>query len=135
MKIKTFTLIALLSMMAVGCQKENIVETATPIAEEEAVYSMYYSADGIIHHVILHSEEDVDSFYSYLMALVTGGTHVRVFGNNPTSQAPIAKEVVTFTTTDKNEATLWSKEMALNGYTVDMEYDSKTGVYTCTATK
>ena len=43
--------------------------------------------------------------------------------------------VTTTTTTDQDEAYQWAEKMADKGYEVEIEYDMKTGTYTCTATR
>ena len=46
-----------------------------------------------------------------------------------------AKETVTFTTGNKNEAIDWTNTMLGLGYEVTMYYDEETGLYVCIAYK
>ena len=43
------------------------------------------------------------------------------------------REVLTFTTSNQKEAEKWCADRAAEGYAVNMEYDKRTGIYTCTA--
>ena len=43
------------------------------------------------------------------------------------------KEVVTYTTSNQEDAYAWADSMINKGYTVTVKYDKKSGLYTCTA--
>ncbi len=45
------------------------------------------------------------------------------------------REHVTFTTSSKEKALKWCADREAEGYTVRMEYNEETGIYTCTAIK
>lgn len=45
------------------------------------------------------------------------------------------REVVTFTTHNQHEANVWAENMEKNGYDVIVEYNPRTRLYTCTATR
>ena len=58
---------------------------------------------------------------------------VTVSTGNGTTQQGIAKEVVTYTTADKDDAMAWCDNMLNNGYDVTMYYDSVNNVFVCIA--
>ena len=45
------------------------------------------------------------------------------------------REIVTFTTHNQHEAQTWAQNMQKNGYEVNVEFNPRTGIYTCTATR
>ncbi|MCR5444916.1 MAG: hypothetical protein K6E96_04430 [Bacteroidales bacterium] len=45
------------------------------------------------------------------------------------------REIVTFTTHNQQEAIAWAKMMKSNDYYVVIEYNPRTGIYTCTAVR
>ena len=45
------------------------------------------------------------------------------------------REHVTFTTSSKEKALKWCADREAEGYTVRMEYNEETGIFTCTAIK
>ena len=61
------------------------------------------------------------------------GHKVSCYDESKREQTYGAKEKVTFTTTDENSARKWLYEMFEAGYEVQLTYDEKTGMYTCTA--
>lgn len=132
MKKSYVTLFALLSMMAVSCQKENFSDVTPLAANEVAEYSLRYSIDGNSYHALFHNQAERLAFIRQLMALAREGHHVSIADSNTSITSEI-KEVVTFTTSSADEAAAWTYEMTLQGYKVDVQYDEKEGVYICTA--
>lgn len=137
MKIKKITLIAFLSMMAFGCQKENHVESTFPVIETKASFIMTvrYSVNGVVSYTSFNNETELDAFYDYLLGLAYNGATVIISNNNLTSQSLQNREVVTYTTQNVDDAKKWSKKKVLEGYEVEITYDEETGYYTCTARK
>ena len=136
MNIKKITLIAFLSMMAFGCQKENHVVSTFPVIETKASFIMTvrYSVNGVVSYTSFNSETELDAFYDYLLGLAYNGATV-IISNNLTSQSLQNREVVTYTTQNVDDAKKWSKKKVLEGYEVEITYDEETGYYTCTARK
>ena len=136
MNIKKITLIAFLSMMAFGCQKENHVESTFPVIETKASFIMTvrYSVNGVVSYTSFNSETELDAFYDYLLGLAYNGATV-IISNNLTSQSLQNREVVTYTTQNVDDAKKWSKKKVLEEYEVEITYDEETGYYTCTARK
>lgn len=133
--IRTVALIAVLGTMTIGCQKETFTESPSVVSENVTIYKVQYSIDGIPHTEILLGERAWSEFLNRMLLYAEQG-HEVVFSNGSGSiQDYAAKEVVTYTTTVKEEAYTWCDKMAADGYTVRVTYDPLTGIYTCTAIK
>lgn len=133
---KTVALFALLSMLATGCQKET-VETIRPDApktESNTAYSMYYTINGVTYTVSLHNNTERAAFFNLVFGLAEQGYVVSVFDDSYVSGAT-ARDVVTFSTTDKEKAVAWADNMTAHGYKVTISYDSTNGIYNCVAIK
>lgn len=63
------------------------------------------------------------------------GHKVSCYDESKREQTYGAKEKVTYETTNKTDAYKWVDKMIGEGYEVDLTYDEKTGMYTCTATR
>lgn len=137
MKKKTIyvALFATLGMMATGCQKENESDQYNQLTEGAAMYVVQYTVDGEYHRVSLASEEERDALMLRLMALAREGYEVFVCNGSRTLHERLTKDVVVYTTTSESDAVKWSKQMTDNGYSVQISFDTKTGIYTCTAIK
>lgn len=133
MKKTTKTIAAILGLLAVaGCQKENTTNLDTSFSSTETV--MYYQTGSTSGYVAISSDTAWDLFLEQMLALAREGYQVS-FSSSQLAQEHATKDIVTFSTTNKDEAKAWSKQMANDGYTVTINYDTKTGVYTCTAVK
>ena len=137
MKTKPFTLIALLGILAFGCQKENQVETSiannTP-AEAKTTTIMHYEVNGITYYDTLNSDPEVDAFYDNMLVLAYNGDIVTIYGNTVTTMTDM-RDIVTFSTSETEKAKAWIAQKILEGYIVTIQYDHDTGKYTCTATR
>lgn len=133
--IKTVALMMVLGTLAVGCQKEQLSITPNIVAEDAAVYTLNYYVDGVLYTVTLQGEQALDEFLRNLFALANEGHKVSVRSGNAGNQILSSKETVVYTTTDEDDAKAWAKAMVKQGYVVDIEFDSKSGIYTCTAVK
>ena len=131
-KFKNVALLAVLSMAAVSCQKEDVLPI---IGTEQTADSIYvvYSINGEVYHATL-SESEWDAFMERMLALARDGYEV-TFSKNRTSLTSQSKEKVTFVTNSKEEAYSWSSAMIDQGYTVSITYNQSTGEYTCIAIK
>ena len=134
--VKTIALVGLgaLGMAMTGCQKEMPVanEMSTEVGMARQIS---YTVDGNTRIVTFHDDAEYEAFWDHVFATVHKGSKVSLRGGNGTSGPAYAKEVVTYTTTSKEEARNWAKSMVEQGYTVDISYDEGTGVYTCIATR
>ena len=70
-----------------------------------------------------------------LFALAREGYTVRVIDENTNLCETCAKEKVTYTTKNKNDAIAWSLEKINEGYDVTISFNQETGEYTCVATR
>ena len=132
-KIKTVALLAVLSVAAVGCQKETIVVPQTGIEESGTVYTVRYAINGVTHTETLVGEQAWADFLQRMLALAEEGYRVTVSRNGETAQYADSKEVVTYKTTDKKAAYDWIEEKVAEGYEVSISFNPQTGEYTCTA--
>ena len=131
---KQFILVALLAVLAslaAGCQKENLVEPQTIVAENSAVRTVRYTLDGALHQTTLCSEAEWDAFIDSMMTLSEQGVDVRFINETAASRTVSKKDTQTITTTDRDEAKEWSKEKADEGYSVEIHQSG--GVYECIA--
>ena len=129
------TLLAMLSLTTVSCQKENLVETAIQSVENSGTRTILYTVNGTAYRQIIHSDEDLDALMHTLFAFAREGYTVRVMDENQSFNEYSAKETVTYTTKDKKSAYNWAMEMVLEGYEVTISFNQQTGVYTCTAVR
>ena len=135
-KVIKMALLLVLGTMAVSCQKETTNEPQMANAELGTVYTVRYSINGVTYTERLSSEAEFDALLLRLMALsrkvydveISNGNYAQC--GNATKQQPII-----FTTTNENEAIVWTKQKTKEGYTVTVSYDTETGVYTCIAVK
>lgn len=56
MKKYYITIFALLSMMAVSCQKENFSEVNQVVSSDTAAYSVRYTIDGVSHYATFNDK-------------------------------------------------------------------------------
>lgn len=135
---KTFTTIALfavLGALAVSCQKENIIDETNIVAENGSVYKISYTVDGVMHHLTLVGDEAWHDFLNRMLAMAEEGHEVTFCNDEAASRVVPTKEVVTFTTTDHDEAYTWAEKMFNDGYAVTIYYDKDKKTYTCYAIK
>ena len=131
-KFKNVALLAVLSMAAVSCQKEDVLPNIGTEQTSESILVMY-SINGEVFQTTI-SESEWDAFVERMLALAREGYEV-TFSKNRTSLTSQSKEKVTFVTDSEKEAHEWSNEMANQGYYVTITYDQGTGKYTCIAIK
>ena len=129
------TLLAMITLTTVSCQKEVLTEPTLPTVENSATRTIRYTVDGTAYRQVIHSDEDLDALMLTLFSLAREGYTVRIMDENYTFSETCAKEVVTYTTKDKNMAIAWAKEKINEGYAVSTTYNPQTGEYTCTAVR
>ena len=135
---KTLTTIALFAVrgtLAVSCQKENIIDETNIVAENDTVYKVSYTVDGVTHQLTLVGDEAWHDFLNRMVALAEEGHEVSFRNEEASLRAVSTKEKVTYTTTNQDEALVWSEMMIKDGYTVTISYDKASGIYTCIAIK
>lgn len=131
---KKVALLAVLSLAAVSCQKETLIDPVSIACEEAAVKTVVYTVDGESYQMTISDEASWNAFLDWLFALAEEG-HTVSFRLTNTMQRSATKETVTFTTNNKEEAFAWANDMVLNGYQVTVQYDEGTGYYKCIAVK
>ncbi len=135
-RIFPLALLAVLSTLTVGCQKDTFIDTAQETTGFNTnVYIVHYSVNGVQQTVTLHSEDEYDSLLVQLIALARKGYEVVFYDNNYTPQPGVTKDVVTYVTDSSDQAAAWAKEKAGEGYQVRITFDEKTNLYTCIAYK
>ena len=127
-QFKTAMMLALLSMAAVGCQKETTEMFDNNGMELTRERIVTYSIDGVCYTGNFPDEASLDSLYSSLFALARAGHTVTVFSSSSnSSMLKTNRERVVYTTDDKDDAQRWAKMMR--------DYDATSGTYICTAEK
>ena len=134
--IKIMALLAVLSVAAVSCQKENLVPStpAEVITDNQAVYIYQYEVNGIRSRITLRGEAERADFINRMLALAKEGNTVSFFDETQYTQN-FTKEDVTYSTNDKEDALNWASGMLDLGYAVTIEYDKNKGIYNCTASR
>ena len=134
--IKKMALLLVLSVAAVGCQKETItVEPQTGVEASGTVYTVRYAINGVTHTETLIGEQAWADFLQRMLALAEEGYRVTISRNVSLEQYPISKEVETFKTKKKAEAYAWAEQKVNEGYLVTIEFNTQTGEYICTAVR
>ena len=133
--LTTIALFAVLGTLAVSCQKENIIDETNIVAENDTVYKVSYTVDGVTHQLTLVGDEAWHDFLNRMVALAEEGHEVSFRNEEASLRAVSTKEKVTYTTTNQDEELVWSEMMIKDGYTVTISYDKASGIYTCIAIK
>ena len=130
-----FLLCATLAAFAGGCQKETIEDPIVREAQIGEERTVFYSIDGTDFSIKLYGDDAWNDFVRRMVALSKEGHRVsfRVGGFLTTNAS--AKETVTFTTSDYNEAVTWGNNMGNQGYSVTIVYDKDKDLYICIAVK
>ena len=102
-------------------------------AENSTVYKIHYSIDSVTHQVTLLGDETWHDFLNRMFALAEEGHTVTFRNVNINSQVASAKDVINYTTNNREDAYNWAEQMGEKGYSVTIKYDNNTGIYTCTA--
>ena len=131
--IKTVALLSVLSLMAVGCQKETMVESDTGLQVTVRARTVTFTIDGVTHQTVFKSEQSWMEFLKQLTALAKQGHRVHFRCEETRTNTSAAKDVETFETPDEDEAVAWCNTMIDKGYEVTMYYDKESGKYICIA--
>ena len=137
--IITVALLAVLTSLAVSCQKEEAdITSATPstvIAENDTLRTVVYTIDGVSYRLTLVGDQAWHDFLSRMFALAEEGHSVTFFNEEAASRVLPSKVVETHSTSEKEDAYQWSEQKVKEGYTVTIVFDEETGIYTCYAFK
>ena len=133
--IRTIALIVVLGTMTVGCQKEQVIDPQSSITETNTVYTVQYTINGELHQETIIGEEAWSEFLHRMLALAEEGCEVSVFEETNTSCVVATKEVVTYSTSNQDDAYSWCNNMIMLGYMVTITFDREKQVYNCTAVR
>ena len=131
----TISLLAVLGTLAVSCQKENIIDETSIVEENGNVYTVSYTVNGVTHQLTLVGDDAWHDFLNRMLALAEEGYKVSFRNEETVSRIVSTKEVVTYTTKEREKAYAWADAMVEEGYTVFISFDNDTGIYTCEAVK
>jgi hypothetical protein len=135
---KSVAMMALLVGLSAGCQKEIEAPkqegyVANPTFANEVKQTVHYSINDVCQSITITGEAEWHMFLYSMLDLAEQGYTVRIYSNGNETQCGLSKEVVTYTTADKDDAEAWCNTMHSNGYSVSMVYDSVNNVFVCTA--
>ena len=132
-RLVSVALLAVLSTVAVSCQKETLAEPQSKNLEVSTVYTVRYVVNGITHTETLGSDAEYDALLMRLLALARLGYEVEIMNGVDPVGATLAVEVITFSTSNEQEAADWVKQKVLEGYKVHVSFDETTGMFNCIA--
>ena len=120
--MKTSLRILLLTALALltACEKGGIVR--------QIVYTVDTAAE---QHVTTHGDAEFDALLERFCVYAEEGSTVTFHGARAGS--PRTKDVVTYSTTSRDEIKAWMRDMEAAGMTVTITYDSDTGTWNGTA--
>lgn len=134
-KYKIAVVTILLSLSAAGCQKENENYGEALIERATTFRNVTYFIDGVQHTTLIRSESEWQLFIGQMLALSREGCRIEIYNGNTYNSASMNKATETYQTSDEGDANRWIRNMEDQGYKAFVEYDKKTGIYTCTAVK
>lgn len=134
---KTVALFSVLSLMAVGCQKENVADftSGAYTSEADSMYHVHYTIDGVTCQATFHSKVERTEFFRHLLAMARNGHEVVFYSGSKTTQYFATKDVVYYSTSEEKDALAWMEEMHEGGYKVSVKFDAEKKVYNCVAWK
>ena len=133
--VRVMALCSVLTMMAVGCQKEEILNPIqdAAISENGTVYTVQYAVDGVLHQELSHSKQERTDLFHRLFALAREGKEICVSSGEKIGSVLATKDVVIYSTTIEDDAIAWAEKMIDGGYRVTIKFDAEKKVYNCTA--
>jgi pyruvate/2-oxoacid:ferredoxin oxidoreductase alpha subunit len=99
----------------------------------DEVYSVVYCVEGEYITEIIHNDEEWISFIDKMFMIAEEGRMVTFQCGDGVRNTRTTKEKVVYTTYDRKEAESWAAMMGKKGYSVQIDQDTTTGEYTCTA--
>ena len=129
--VRVMALCTVLGVSTISCQKDMSEFQQMAVGNATEKYTLTYYVDGDVHHAVLSGENMLDSLLHNLFAIAKEGHRVVVSSRE--GNLKTTREVVVYTTHSEADARNWSRKMIAQGYSVDIEYNPRTGIYTCTA--
>mgnify|MGYP007069847463 CR=1 FL=1 len=132
--IRTVAIIAVIGMVTSSCQKEPMSNLqATTIYESDTI-NVSYTVDGMTHQASFTNNDEWQAFLDLLFTWAEEGRNVSFYSaESYSSFVKQDRKIVTYTTESKEDAKRWAGAMEKEGYVVYIDYDTTTGIYTCTA--
>ena len=131
----TGAVLAVLCAMSVSCQKERLDEPQKMVMNNESVRIINYVVDDVESSVVLHNDTAWMLFLDNMFDLSRQGHSVTVYDVGAFQDNMATDETLTYVTTIKNEAVIWTSKKVEEGYRVTVIYNDSTGEYTCIATR
>ena len=113
-------LLATLALLATACEKSGTVR--------QIVYTVDAAAE---QHITTHGDAEFGALLERFCGYAEEGSTVTFHGAQAGS--PRTKDVVTYSTTSRDEIKAWMRDMEAAGMTVTVTYDSDTGTWNGTA--
>lgn len=135
-KIITVALMALLSILSVGCSKQEGFSLIVDGNEYRVRQNLmvYYTIDGRRGELVeIMNDAELYRFMDKMVGESYRGHVVNVIPGK--QQKGETKDKTTHTTTSRGEAVSWSTKKIREGYSVEIRYNRDTKTYTCTAVK
>ncbi len=126
-------ILAVLCTMSVSCQKERLDEPQKVAMEDESVRIINYVVDDVESSVVFYNDTAWMLFLDDLFDLSRQGHSVTVYDVGAFQNNMVTDETLTYVTTIKNLAVLWTSKKIEEGYRVTVFYNNTTGEYTCIA--
>lgn len=136
-KIKFIFPIAILSLIATNCQKEDLNEGFTDVNMQESSSAIHisYRVDGKQGSAAFSSRKELIEFLHAMLAVAADGHSVQINNSDIAPSAYASKDVVYYKSTDIDDYAEWEANMLADGYVVTTVYDKETGTYIGTAVK
>lgn len=136
--IKVILIGTVLSIGAVGCQKEEIENNPmVSVAEYKYHQSMrisYIIGEDEPIYVVVNNHVELESLIGRLLENLPQGECFIINNEGDTKMKSVAKDTVYFETEDPDAIKIWCSEMIKKGYLVKSYYDDIKGVYVGIAT-
>lgn len=126
-------LISVLATMTISCKKEEMYNLYPNAEDVNAVRIIRYTINGNEYNVTIYGENQWREFVNRMMALAYEGNEVHFTNESALNSSIASKDVHVYKTKDEDDANRWVREMADQGYTVNITYED--GVFICTAVK
>lgn len=126
-------IVTMLAAMGTSCQKENMNDPITGVAETRAAYNVQYTINGVAYHAALNDQNEYDALIQRLIGLARMGYEVSFWDADKHNGDCLSKDVVIFRTPDEDEANKWGRMMTDKGYVVTITFDTTTGEFICIA--
>ena len=134
-KFISMALFAILSTMSVSCQKETLVEPQVFDSEVGTLRTIHYTIDGVKRSITITGDSAMKTFVDHMVELANHGYTINIVDPNARTNGIESKEVLTYTTKNKDDASTWSAKKINEGFEVTIVQNPKTGEYTCIATR